>query len=196
MLNRNLWKNGPHKVPQTCLHTAIHGCQWTLQQAKKDNNLKAIESLKSLHPFEPTNQDHIAIKNEWLVPYGGEYHYTERYEKYINYIGQGPEYTAADIQKFEQGAQWSQKTTESEAATSGYSLFKDLPEVQIPVYFFAGRYDYQTPSSLAQTYYKALKAPDKDFIWFEESAHYTFFMEPDKAARKLIQIAAKTLRKR
>ena len=167
---------------------------WALGQARQDKNQKAVDTLEGVVPFDPTNPDHIGVKNEVLEVYGGEYHEAAGYKKYVDYMGQGPEYTSDDFQKFEQGSSWSGKTTDLEAARSGYSLFRDLPEVQIPVYFFAGRYDYQTPSSLAEDYYKVLKAPDKGFIWFENSAHYTFFMEPDKATRELIRIAKKTLK--
>ena len=167
---------------------------WTFEQAQQDKNQKALDDLQAVVPFDPTNVEHISVKNKVLETYGGEYHQAASYQKYVDYMGQGPEYTAADFQRFEQGARWSDQTTEIEVARSGYSLFRDLPEVQIPVYFFAGRYDYQTPSSLAEDYYKMLKAPDKGFVWFEESAHYTYFMEPDKATRELILIAKKTLK--
>lgn len=46
-----------------------------------------------------------------------------------------------------------------------------MPEVQCPVYFFAGRNDYQTNSSLVEQYYRQLKAPAKDFFWFEKAGH-------------------------
>jgi pimeloyl-ACP methyl ester carboxylesterase len=92
-----------------------------------------------------------------------------------------------------QGHGWSSKTVGVEAAESGYNLFRDLPEVRIPLFFFTGRYDYQTPGSLAEEYYKFVKAPKKGFIWFEESAHLLIFEEPDTVTRELIKIAEEVL---
>ncbi len=92
-----------------------------------------------------------------------------------------------------QGHGWSAKTVDVEAAESGYNLFRDLPEVRIPLFFFTGRHDYQTPGSLAEEYYKFVKAPKKGFIWFEESAHLLIFEEPDRVTRELIKIAEDTL---
>lgn len=36
----------------------------------------------------------------------------------------------------------------------------------------AGRYDYITPSILVEKYYEKLEAQHKEFIWFENSAHF------------------------
>jgi pimeloyl-ACP methyl ester carboxylesterase len=166
---------------------------WTLDQARRENHQQAMKALESLQPFSSDSQPHIAIKNEWLAVFGGEYHARAMYETYENHIGQGTEYTDDDLRKLEAGSQWSEETLEAEAIRSGYSLFQSLPETSTPVYFFAGRHDHQTPSSLAKDYYDVLVAPTKEFIWFEESAHYTIFAESDKATRELIRIAKQTL---
>ena len=44
---------------------------------------------------------------------------------------------------------------------------KSAHELKIPVYFLEGRHDYNVPSVLAEKYFNALKAPKKEFIWFE-----------------------------
>jgi pimeloyl-ACP methyl ester carboxylesterase len=61
------------------------------------------------------------------------------------------------------------------------NLFEQLSQVEIPVYFLAGRYDYFTPSEIAERYYQKLIAPKgKEFIWFENSGHRPEFDEPEK----------------
>lgn len=37
-----------------------------------------------------------------------------------------------------------------------------------------------TPSSVTYSYYEKLTAPEKHFIWFEESAHFPHFEEEKK----------------
>jgi pimeloyl-ACP methyl ester carboxylesterase len=48
---------------------------------------------------------------------------------------------------------------------------KEFPVLQCPVYFFAGRKDFSTNSTLTEKYYDKMKAPKKGFFWFENSAH-------------------------
>ena len=169
--------------------------EWTLEQAREKEHGKAITALEKLQPFDPTDLEHIAAKNHWLAQFGGEYHSAEMYQEYGGYLGEGSgsEYSQADVKKWMQGSEWAEKTTSPEVAKAGYNVFRDLPEVKIPLYFFVGRYDYQTPGPLAEEYYNFVKAPKKDLIWFEESAHYMLFAEPNKITRELIRIARETL---
>jgi pimeloyl-ACP methyl ester carboxylesterase len=59
-------------------------------------------------------------------------------------------------------------------------LAKQVPELNIPVYFFHGIYDYTVSYPLAKAYFDALKAPIKGFYTFEQSAHSPLFEEPKK----------------
>lgn len=52
--------------------------------------------------------------------------------------------------------------------------------INCPVYFFAGRTDYQTNSKLIETYYQMLSAPKKGFYWFERSGHAIPTTEPER----------------
>ena len=74
-----------------------------------------------------------------------------------------------------------------------YNVIRDLPRVQIPIYFFVGRYDYQAPFELVEEYYTILQAPKKELIWFEKSAHNMIFAEPEKITQELIRIAHEIL---
>lgn len=51
-------------------------------------------------------------------------------------------------------------------------LFKTTTQFEIPIYFIEGRYDYNAPVSLARQFYDCIKAPKKELIWFEKSAHF------------------------
>ena len=56
---------------------------------------------------------------------------------------------------------------------------KTIPAIACPVYFFAGRNDYQTNHDMTYAYYQKLKAKKKYFYWFEHSAHAVPFTEHD-----------------
>jgi pimeloyl-ACP methyl ester carboxylesterase len=57
-------------------------------------------------------------------------------------------------------------------------LAKQVPEINIPVYFFHGIYDYTVSYPLAKNYFEQIKAPMKGFYTFGNSAHSPLFEEP------------------
>ena len=66
---------------------------------------------------------------------------------------------------------WAEKWLDVFNEASLENLFVTMPEVECPVYFLAGRKDFQTNSSLVEQYYKQLKAPAKSIFWFEKAGH-------------------------
>ncbi len=77
----------------------------------------------------------------------------------------------------------------SEVAMDAWSfdVFMQIPEVQIPVYFLAGVYDYTCCYSLQKKYYEQLIAPSKGFYTFQKSAHSPLFEEPEKGLHIMIE---------
>ncbi len=65
-------------------------------------------------------------------------------------------------------------------------LAKQVPEVDIPIYFFHGIYDYTVSYPLAKDYFEQIKAPLKGFYTFNNSAHSPLFEEP-ALVRKIIE---------
>jgi pimeloyl-ACP methyl ester carboxylesterase len=57
-------------------------------------------------------------------------------------------------------------------------LSTQVPALDLPVYFFHGRYDYTVSYTLSQVYFEGLDAPVKGFYTFDESAHSPMFEEP------------------
>ena len=66
-------------------------------------------------------------------------------------------------------------------------LAKQVPELDLPVYFLHGIYDYTCSYTEAKAYFEKLKAPVKGFYTFEQSAHCPIFEEPEKALNILQQ---------
>jgi pimeloyl-ACP methyl ester carboxylesterase len=46
-----------------------------------------------------------------------------------------------------------------------------VPELNVPVFFMEGRSDWESPYEVAERYFDAIKAPSKELIWFDRSAH-------------------------
>jgi pimeloyl-ACP methyl ester carboxylesterase len=64
----------------------------------------------------------------------------------------------------------------------------EVGSLEVPVFFFLGRFDYNTPSRLAAAYLERLRSPLKETVWFEESAHFPFWEQPDAFHRALLRV--------
>lgn len=73
-----------------------------------------------------------------------------------------------------------------------FHAFEEVPALQIPIYFFAGKYDYTCCYSLQKEYYEQVEAPKKEFYTFENSAHSPLFEEPERAEEILGDILSMT----
>lgn len=57
-------------------------------------------------------------------------------------------------------------------------LRRKVTHLDMPVFFFLGRYDRHVDATLAASYLEALRAPRKGLVWFEQSAHNIPFEQP------------------
>jgi pimeloyl-ACP methyl ester carboxylesterase len=62
-----------------------------------------------------------------------------------------------------------------------------VPKLEIPVYFFSGKYDLTVNKDLSKAYLEVLEAPVKGFYTFNESAHSPMFEEPRRFKEILIR---------
>jgi pimeloyl-ACP methyl ester carboxylesterase len=110
-------------------------------------------------------------------------------QSYIKLLAEGlraPEYTFRDALHVKPGAN---KVNRAMNYNVEPSLLKgEIEQIDIPVFFFLGRHDYNTPSSLAAEYLDRLRAPKKYLIWFEESAHFLFYEETGKFVTEMTRV--------
>ena len=67
----------------------------------------------------------------------------------------------------------------------------DLPreigsEFDVPIFFFTGSHDYHVAYTVTDRWFQQIKAPHKEQLWFEDSAHVPFQTEPAAFAAALI----------
>ena len=158
------------------------------QRRKDTESIKALEEIKA-----PVNGqyaggfDSIMIQREILDQYGAVTRSGDFRDQMTSAILWSQEYTIWDKVFFVQGV---------EASLQAYlkyrrdvDFFTEVPEVKLPVYFLTGVYDYNTPYELVEEYVAHLKAPKKELIWFQNSAHYIMFDEPAEFTRALVEIS-------
>jgi pimeloyl-ACP methyl ester carboxylesterase len=125
-----------------------------------------------------------AVQEKWLFKYGAALYGKTGYTPFIWAGIKAPEYGLFDIRKVAQGSSFSSRHMQYNTLPG--PLIDSVTRVSIPVAFFAGRDDYTTPSVLVEEYLDLLEAPIKRMVWFERSAHFPFFSEPEKFADEAV----------
>ena len=69
-----------------------------------------------------------------------------------------------------------------------FNAFNEVTSLQIPIYFFAGQYDYTCSFDLQYEYYEQIEVTIKEFYVFNNSAHSPIFEEPEEAAKLFEEI--------
>ena len=72
--------------------------------------------------------------------------------------------------------------------------FSDQTEFSIPVFFFAGRHDFNTPQTLVSRYVETINAPMKRLYWFEQSGHSPPWEEPQLFSARAAEAVRDVLR--
>jgi pimeloyl-ACP methyl ester carboxylesterase len=148
-------------------------------RAKETGNDEALRDLDFSGP---------AAHEKWLFKFGAELYGKTGYGAFIKAGILAPEYGLLDILKVGKGSSFSSRHMVYNAKEGPH--LNDLKRVEVPVYFFTGRYDYVTPFELIEKFARALDAPINRMVWFERSAHFPFFSEPERFAQVLKDIAA------
>ncbi|KNY30331.1 alpha/beta fold hydrolase [Pseudobacteroides cellulosolvens] len=172
--------------------------QFALDMAKTYDVQQAIDELTEIGPPDNNgnykDDDAYDITISWVEYFGGDVWGKAGPEEMEYFMQSDPVYQGKKDQ-WEKGTEFSQILFEDERLHS-IDLRKQLKKVEVPVYILAGRYDYDTPFALAQEYFNILEAPKKEFIWFEYSAHFPFYEEPETFNSVLIdKVLAQTYKK-
>jgi pimeloyl-ACP methyl ester carboxylesterase len=167
----------------------VESYEWTLQQARKRGDRKATRALEQLGrpPYSGDWQAKTITQRSYLARYGGEVHGSS-YGAMLMVIGSllaSREYSLRDCINFFRGIFGSVKLLWPELMQT--DLFKTVLELKVPVFFMEGRYDREVPSTIAARYFDQLKAPSKELVWFENSAHMLNTEERDLFNEIMIQ---------
>mgnify|MGYP003294054113 FL=1 len=169
---------------------------YTLEQAKKAGNAEDIAELEKIGPpvdgqYKPVFEG-LMTQRRLLKKYGG--HSTKGGSYFTGTvipILKSPELSIQD--KIGTANGYKLCLSKMWPTIVHYDFIKDCGPFQMPYYIFQGRKDNNTPASLVQAYYDSIVAPDKDLIWFENSAHGPLGEEPEKFKRlmreKFLKIA-------
>lgn len=147
--------------------------QFTLDEAKKRNDQKAIKVLSEIGPpIKGIYKDNkIMAQRKYLHRYGGS-----KYGSNKGVVGENlpvvpsilKEYGIIGSIRYIKGLT---HVLYSPLTESRDHFLDTVKQLDVPVYLMLGRHDYNCPAQLAEKWLAQLEAPQKKLFWFEKSAH-------------------------
>lgn len=154
---------------------------YMLQQAVETKNSKMQKELSAftLNGPESMTLEYLMVRNKYLnqLGIGLTHEFKSMFQDAVLPFLNSPEYTLPEKLNYMKATNFVVDQLFYTVTSS--NLMKEVPKLDIPVYFIQGKYDYQTSYTLAKDYYNMLKAPKKEFFTFENSAHSPIFEEPE-----------------
>ena len=153
--------------------------------------MKRQNTIKAIGPPPYDTLDEVKEKDGYIFRYGGVIH-----ENSVKQIGilqlmflTSPEYSLSEGfktfmmkgYKFTMDAMWDE--------VKNVNLAKEIQSIEVPIYFFEGKYDMATPIAPIEDFYDTLVAEKgKKFIIFENSAHFPMIEEKEKYQDLLVNV--------
>jgi len=119
----------------------------------------------------------------WLGEFGAVWHSSEKFDR-VGWMLSSIEYS------------WPEKLRFSRAAARCFdllyadllsvNLIESVRQVEVPVFFAEGRYDQMAPVEVAERYFSGLIAPAKEWVLFENSAHFPHWEERERFHKLLV----------
>ena len=66
-------------------------------------------------------------------------------------------------------------------------LLTGIPRLEVPVFLFVGRHDYNTPFALVEQWVARLRAPRVELVWFEGAGHMIPIEAPEEFQARLVE---------
>lgn len=156
--------------------------QFCIDEANKLHLRRLAEKLKAYPPIngEYSSSKGMRCQRDCLTRLGGaDYHHRKgMMRSLIIPLIKSPEYSLSEVVGFAKGAASLVDLLWKEVVSQNF--LADAKKLDVPVLLTLGVHDYNTPTALANVWMENLDAPEKEIVWFDESAHSPIFEEPKK----------------
>jgi pimeloyl-ACP methyl ester carboxylesterase len=161
---------------------------YNLAEATRRGDRRALEELREIGPPPYPGPDPMIRLQRVTERYRGVA-FTPHNRAAIALAGivQGL-VTPWEIVRIVQGMQRSLEAMHQELLA--FDMRREVDNLDVPVFFFLGRHDRHVDAALAAEYFATLRAPKKEIVWFEHSAHDIPFDEPAAFGRRVIEAFA------
>ena len=157
---------------------------WVVEQARAAGDVEALQELATIHP-PYTTQAEFGLERHWLSKYHGDTYQAEREAALLPVEILGPEYSLPTKLRYQGCFDQSREYLLEDRLN--IDLFSTIHELKLPVFFFLGRHDYNTPTAIVEEWAAQLKAPSIEIVWFEEAGHSLGIEVPEEFQSRLIE---------
>jgi pimeloyl-ACP methyl ester carboxylesterase len=155
---------------------------WTLAQARAAADTRAVKKLEEIGPPPYTGdwRSKFLAQRRLLAKFGGEVHGNSTGGVLIvaRSLVRATEYSWTDRANYFRGIFASLRLLMPQVLR--INLAEQVPELRVPIYFLEGTYDFESPTGIAEQYYRSVRAPHKELVQFAKSAHMINAEEPEK----------------
>jgi pimeloyl-ACP methyl ester carboxylesterase len=158
-----------------------------LRTARARGNTDAVHEMESIAPYPgdtPITRERIVIARKWPQFYGGLTAYRDESKYFFQGPRLSPDYDDAARCAINAGSVLTLGRLLDEFLRVDFTGVKEFP---IPVVMFMGRHDYTTPSEPTAAWLAKVRAPYKQAVWFERSAHMIPWEEPGRTLVSLLE---------
>jgi pimeloyl-ACP methyl ester carboxylesterase len=158
--------------------------RFVLEEAERRGDVEALDELRRIRPPYPTTRE-LGVQRRWLNAYRGSIHAMERAREAIPAALFGREYTLATRLRY--FSCFERSIDRLWGGLDGFDTLSQIPRLELPVYLFTGRHDWNTPFPLIEEWAARLEAPHVEIVWFEGAGHVPPIEVPEDFQRRLIE---------
>ena len=164
------------------------GWAFAMESARAAHNDQAVSELNAIAPYPAAGKPiaDIATEHRWVDRFGGVMAYRTSQEDESHAGRLSPDYTDTEQPRIYDGNGFSERYLLADALSLDLSAETEL---DVPLILLEGRHDRTVNSDVAYEWFERVKAPEKRFVWFENSAHEPEFEEPGKFLLSLVLYA-------
>jgi proline iminopeptidase len=166
------------------------GWRFAMNAARDAGNAEAVRELKAIAPYGARGQTipikDIYVERKWVGYYGGVMAYRRDNSADGDLAQLSPDYSDQEIGHIWDGNKFATPYLLPDVVALDLTATNKLA---VPLILFEGRHDRNVNSEVAAAWFDTVKAPEKQLVWFEHSAHIPMTEEPGKFLLSLVRYA-------
>jgi proline iminopeptidase len=166
------------------------GWHFAMDAARREGNIEAVRELEAIAPYAAPGQvipiKDIYVERKWVGYYGGVMADRRDNSADSDLSQLSPDYNQQEIGHIWDGNKFATPYLLPEVVALDLTKTDKL---SVPLILFEGRHDRNVNSEVAAIWFDTVKAPKKQLVWFEHSAHIPMTEEPGKFLLSLVRYA-------
>lgn len=164
------------------------GFAFALDAARRSGNTQATRELESIVPYfapgHPSPLKDLYLERKWVGYFGGVMAWRHDNEADSNLTKLSPDYSRDELRHIYDGNEFAERYLLADLIDGDWSGTRTL---ECPLFLLEGRHDHNASSAVAHEWFEKVTAPQKRFVWFEDSGHMPMTEEPGKFLMSLVR---------